>query len=359
MTIDEGSSDDTMSVSNANTEPADTAAEQASQETSTHDADDSSGQAPQADPQANEGGSSKTLDTTLQTADQDVGEPAKVDWQAEKAKYEKRIADLRAGHGRTANELHQYRKRYEGIDPEAARKALEARKQPEHPVWHPKNPDNRSFSETKAAFQRYENAMRNAETPEERAIAQKLFGKTFTEKEVQQLQEWRAHQQRETERMASDPDAYRERIREEVQEQIRSEMQGAKAEAEVERWFSDAANQQVVERYREEMIGLMNEGWSWSQVQRYIEAKSKADGLQSRVGSAEVKSAAARAQQAALKTNAKVSRDPAQAPVGKMDFTKMGFDYAKKHGLHPSHERVMDYVAKAVANWRASQTNPQ
>lgn len=359
MTIDQEAGDDTTSVSNATTEPADTAAEQASQDTSTQDVDDSSSQAPQADPQANEGGSSKTLDTTLQTADQQAGEPAKIDWQAEKAKYEKRIADLRAGHGRTANELHQYRKRYEGIDPDAARKALESKKQPEYPVWHPKNAEHRSFSETKAAFARYENAMRNAETPEERAIAQKLFGKTFTEKEVQQLQEWRAHQQRETERMASDPDAYRERIREEVQEQIRAEMQGARAEAEVEGWFSNPSNQPIVERYRDEMLGLMNEGWAWSQVQRYIEAKAKADGLQSRVGTAEVKSAAARAQQAALKSNAKASRDPAQAPVGKLDFAKIGADYAKKHGLALNHERVMAHVAQAVANWRASQPNPQ
>ncbi len=358
MSLDQDPGDDTTSASNANTEPADTAADQASQDTSTHDADDSSDTASQADQQTNEGGNSSTSsDTTLQTADQQEGEPAKTDWQAEKAKYEKRIADLRAGHGRTANELHQYRQRFNGIDPDAARKAMEAKRQPEQPIWHPKHADHRSFRETLASFNRYEVAMRKAETPEERNALTKTYGSTFSEGEVKQIQDWRAHQQRENERMASDPDAYRERIRTEVQEQIREEMRGARAEAEVETWFGNAANQPIVERYREEMLGLMNEGWQWSQVQRYIEAKSKADGLQSRVGSAEVKSAAARAQSSALKSNAKASRDPAQAAVGKMDFAKMGADYAKKQGLPLTHERVLAYVEKAVANFRASQPN--
>jgi hypothetical protein len=134
-------------------------------------------------------------------------------------------------------------------------------------------------------------------------------------------------------------------------------MQAQREEAEVANWFSNTANQPIVEKYRDEMITLMNEGWHWPQVQRYIEAKSKADGLQSRVGSAEVKSAAARAQQAALKSNAKVSRDPAQAPVGKLDFAKMGADYAKKHGYPLTHERVLAYVEKQVADFRKSNPN--
>jgi len=357
MSIDQDSDADTTSSTVANTEPADTAAELASQDSSTQAAQESSSTAPETDPQANEGASSTTLDTTLQTADQQEGEPAKVDWQAEKAKYEKRVADLRAAQGRTANELHQYRQRFKDIDPDAARKALEASRQPEKPIWNAKHPDNRSFRETVSAFTRYEAAMRKADTPEKRQILQETLGSSFTEKEVQQLQEWRNHQQRETERMASDPDAYREQIRSEVQEQIREEMRASREEAEVATWFGNTANQPVIERYRDEMISLMNEGWHWPQVQRYIEAKSKADGLQSRVGSAEVKSAAARAQQAALKSNAKASRDPAQAPVGKLDFAKMGFDYAKKNGLSPTHERVLAYVEKQVADFRKSNPN--
>ncbi len=359
MPLEQEPDTDNTSASNANPEPADTAADNGTQDTSTQDADDSSSTASHGDPQANEGGSSKTLDTTLQTADHQAGDSNPKDWQAEKAKYEKRVADLRAQQGRTANELHQYRTRYKDIDPDAARKALVAARQPEHPVWHPKHADHRSFNETKAAFARYEKAVNGASTPEERAVAQKLFGATFTETEVKQLQEWRAHQQRETERMASDPDAYRERIRSEVQDQIRSEMQGAREEAQVASWFEAPANQATVEAYREEMLELMNNGWLWPQVQRYIETKAKADGLQSRVGKSEQQSAAARAQSSALKSNARASRDPAQAPVGKMDFAKIGADYAKKVNLPLTHERVLKHVEAAVANWRASQPNPQ
>lgn len=356
MTVDSEADGDTSLVSNANTEPADTAANEASQDSSAQDADDSSATASHAEPQNDERGSSTSPDTTLQTADQQDGKPA-MDWQAEKAHYEKRVSDLRAAQGRTANELHQFRTRYKDIDPDAARKALEASKRPDHPIWHPKHEGNRTFRETQAAFTRYETAMRSAATPEERAVLQRTLGSTFSEKEVQQLQDWRNHQQNETARMASDPDAYREQIRSEVQEQIREEMNASRQEAEVASWFGNTANQPVVEKYRAEMISLMNEGWHWPQVQRYIEAKSKADGLQSRVGSAEVKSAAARAQTSALKSNAKATRDPAQAPVGKMDFAKIGADYAKKNNYPINHERVLAHVEKAVANWRA--TNPQ
>ncbi len=358
MSLDQEAPDVTTSASNANAEPADTAASLASQDSGTQDAGDSSDTASHADQQTNESSSSTSSDTTLQTADQQEGNAnSQVDWQAEKAKYEKRVADLRAAQGRTANELHQYRQRFKDIDPDAARKALEASKKPDYPVWHPKHESNRTFRETQAAFSRYETAMSRAKTPEARAVLQETLGSTFSEKEVQQLQEWRVHQQNETARMASDPDAYREQIRSEVQEQIREEMRANREEAEVATWFGNNANKPIVERYRDEMIGLMNEGWHWPQVQRYIEAKSMADGLQSRVGNAEVKSAAARAQSSALKSNAKATRDPAQAPVGKMDFAKIGADYAKKTGLSLTHERVLAHVEKAVANWRSSQPN--
>ncbi len=357
MSIDADIDPDTNLESPANPDPADTASATDPQDSGTQAAKDSSDTAPHGEPQKDEGSSSTTPDTTLQTADPKEGEPPKVDWQAEKAKYEKRIADLRAGQGRTANELHQHRQRFKDIDPDAARKALEASRQPEKPIWNAKHPDNRSFRETVSAFTRYEAAMRKADTPEKRQILQETLGSSFSEKEVQQLQDWRNHQQRETERMASDPDAYRDQIRSEVQEQIREEMRANREEAEVATWFGNSANQPIVEKYREEMIGLMNEGWHWPQVQRYIEAKSKADGLQSRVGSAEVKSAAARAQSAALKSNAKATRDPAQSPVGKLDFAKMGADYAKKNGLSLTHERVMAYVEKQVADFRKSNPN--
>ena len=360
MPIDQEPDSATTSTTDASTDPADTASHVDPQDTSTQDAEDSSQAAPVTDQQPNDGGSSTSSDTTLQTADHKEGAPqSQKDWQAEIAKYEKRVADLRAAQGRTANELHQYKTRYKDIDPDAARKAMEAARQPQHPVWHPKNAENRSFRETVAAFTRYESAMRKADTPEKRQILQDTVGSTFTEKEIQQLQEWRNHQQRETERMASDPDAYREQIRAEVQEQLKEEMRASREEAEVASWFGNQANQPILEKYRDEMIQLMNEGWHWPQVQRYIEAKARADGLQSRVGSADQKAAAARAQQAALKSNAKASRDPAQAPVGKMDFAKIGADYAKKVGLPLNHERVLAHVEKAVANWRASQPNAE
>lgn len=359
MSIDQEADSDTTQTSNASTEPADTASTTDPQDSGTQDAEESSSTAPASDPQDDEGSSSTSSDTTLQTADPKEGDAAhsQVDWQAEKAKYEKRIADLRAAQGRTANDLHQYRQRFKDIDPDAARKALALSQKQEYQPWHPKSPENRTFSAVKDSWERYKRAVNSAKTPEAKAAIQETFGQTFSEKEVQQIQAWEQHKALDTERRAADPEYEREMRREEMREELRQEMQALREEAAVADWFSNTANQPIVDKYRDEMIALMNEGWHWPQVQRYIEAKSKADGLQSRVGSAEVKSAAARAQQAALKSNAKASRDPAQAPVGKLDFAKMGFDYAKKHGLSPTHERVLAYVEKQVADFRKSNPN--
>lgn len=360
MSLDQEPDTDTTSTTDANTDPADTASHADPQDASTQDAEDSSQAAPETDQQPNDGGSSTSSDTTLQTADRQEGAPqSQVDWQAEKAKYEKRVADLRAAQGRTANELHQYKTRYKDIDPDAARKALEASRKTEYQPWHPKSPENRSFNATKAAWERYKISMSRAKTPEARQILQETVGSTFTEQESRQIEAWEQHKAQDAERRAADPEYEREMRREEMREELRQEMQAMREEAAVADWFSNQANQPIVEKYRDEMIQLMNEGWHWPQVQRYIEAKSKADGLQSRVGSADQKAAAARAQQAALKSNAKATRDPAQAPVGKLDFAKIGADYAKKQGLPLNHERVLAHVEKAVANWRASQPSAE
>lgn len=354
MTIDQDDDQDTTTSTDTDLDSGTSAADTASQDDNAQAVDDPSSADPNADPQTDDGSSSTNLDTTLQTADKGGQQ---IDWEAEKTKYEKRIADLRANQGRTANELHQYRQRFNGIDPDAARKALELSKKPEYQPWHPKSPDNRSFTAVKDSWERYKRAISNAATPEAKAAIQAGFGSTFTEKEAQQIQAWEQHKSLDQERRASDPEYEREMRREEMRQELREEMQAQREEADVAAWFSDSANQQIVERHRDEMIQLMNEGWHWPQVQRYIETKAKADGLQSRVGSAEVQSAAARAQKSALKSNAKNTRDPAQAAVGKLDFAKLGADYAKKHGLRPDHERVYKFVEQAVANWRAS--NPQ
>ncbi len=359
MSLDQDPDSVTTSTTDASTDSADTAADSASQDSGTQDAEDSSQAAPETDQQSNEGSSSTSSDTTLQTADRQEGDAAhsQVDWQAEKARYEKRVADLRAQQGRTANELHQYRQKYKDIDPDAARRALESSKKNELPFYHPRSPENKNWQRTKDRYEDYKESMRGAKTDAEREFVDRTIGSKFNAQQVQQIKDWETHLVQDSARRASDPEYEREQQREIMREELRSEMQAMREEAAVADWFSNQANQPVVEKYRDEMIGLMNEGWHWPQVQRYIEAKSKADGLQSRVGSAEVKSANARAQSAALKSNAKASRDPAQAPVGRMDFAKMASDYAKKQGLPLTHERVAAFLEKTVANWRAS--NPQ
>lgn len=298
-------------------------------------------------------GSSTTPDTTSQAAETPAVDPR---WAAEKAALEKRINDLRSGHSRVATQLDQYKKRYSDVDPDKYRELVKNGEHNALPVWDPRNQKNGDFRQAYSAWERQKIAISKATTPEARQARLDALNDMFSPEEAKTLEAFEQHQRREAARLASDPMAYREQIRQEAVEAVRQEMQAVEQTRHVEGWFENPANADKIERYRDEMVEMINQGYPWHMIEKMVELKAKADGLQSRVGGAEKASASARAQSAALKSNAAqmVTRDPATKPIAKTDFWKEGKAYAKKHNLPLMHERVTSYVDSLVKRARTS-----
>jgi hypothetical protein len=355
MTIDQDAEPDTnVSATEVDDSAVDTGSDQDSQETSTQSPEGASATSAPADkavqPDAGDG-SSTTPDTTLQAAETPAVDPR---WATEKAALEKRIADLRSQGTRASTQLDHYKKRYADVDPDKYRELVKHNDHSTLPVWDPRNPGNGNFRQAYAAWERQKGAISKARTPEQRTARLEALDDMFDPAEAKQLQAFEEHQRRESARLASDPMAYREQIRQEAVDAVRQEMRAAQEEQQVVGWFENPANQPIIDQYRAEMVDKINQGYPWGMIKEWVELKAKADGLQSRVGGAEKASASARAQTSALKSNAaqSVSRDPATKPIEKTDFWKEAKKWADKHKLPYGHEKVATYLDDLVKRSR-------
>lgn len=355
MSIDQATEPDTnVSATEEISSVADTGAEQASQESSAQSPEGvSETNAPAAEAaQQNDGdGSSTSPDTTSQAAATTATKTPE-QWQQELEAANKRINDLRSGYSKTKLQLDQTLKRYQDIDPDKYRQTVSQAEKNQLPVWDARNPANRQWQGTLAAWERQKQTIQSAETPEEEAALRKATDRMFTREEAQQIRQWEQHQRAEVARMASDPNAYREKMREEAVNAVREELRAAEEERRVASWFESPANAPIVEAYREFMVEKINQGYPWHVIQELVEVKAKADGLQSRVGGAEKASAQARAQTTALKSSAAVTRDPAVKPIANKDFWKEAEKWAEKQGLPTDHPRVTRYLDELVKRHR-------
>ncbi len=356
MTIDQDADPDTnVSATEVDDSAVDTGSAQDSQENSTQSPEGASATSAPADkavqPDAGDG-SSTTPDTTSQAAETPAADPNK--WATEKAALEKRIADLRSQGTRASTQLDHYKKRYADVDPDKYRELVKHNDHSALPVWDPRNPQNSGFRQSHSAWERQKLSISKAKTPEQRQARLEALDDMFSPEEARQLQQFEDHQRRETARLASDPMAYREQIRQEAVDAVRQEMRSAQEEQQVVGWFESPANQPIIDQYRAYMVEKINQGLPWHMVQELVELKAKADGLQSRVGGAEKASASARAQTSALKSNAaqSVSRDPATKPIEKTDFWKEAKKWADKHKLPYGHEKVATYLDDLVKRSR-------
>lgn len=353
MSIDQNADADiTQTATDEISSTDSTGADEASQENGAQNSEGASETSAPADEaiQREDGdGSSKTPDTTSQAADSTAVQP---DWQAEKAALEKRINDLRSGYTKQKLQYDQLSKRYEGVDPDKYRQVIDRTKKEELPVWDSRNPNNRTFQGTLSAWERFKSSLQRAKTPEQQNAVREALNAAFTDEEARQIEQWEQHQRAEVARMASDPNAYREKMREEAVAAVREELRAAEEERRVTSWFEDKANAPIVEKYREFMVQKINEGYPWHVIQELVEAKAAADRLQSRVGGAEKASATARAQSSALKSSAAVTRDPATKVIAKTDYWKEAEKFAKNKNLPTDHPRVLKYLDDLVKKHR-------
>ena len=339
-TIDTTSGEDSVDSGSDSTDSQD----DSSTEAGTTDQADSS----QEDSQDDGDGSSKTPDTTLQTAEKKADPAPARDWEAELATERKRVADQRQGYTRLASEHDKLKKSYEGVDPAAVqawKQEQEAAKNKNLAVWDKRNPGHGGFKEKLKAWKEFKNDYANAQTPEQKAYEQEKGNRKFSAADLQQLKDYEAHESNFREELAMDPrGAFAQVAREEFQAMFAEQQQRQQVQSEVEGWMKDPANAPLVERYKPAMVDMLSRNWPWEAVQLFVQKQSQLDGLQSRVVPAEKASASARAKENALKVKATTTRDPGTKPIAKTDFWKEGQKFAKQHNLPQTHPRVLKYI---------------
>ncbi len=305
------------------------------------------------DAQPEDPGSSTTPDTTSQTSKPtDQSAAPQRDWQAELAKAEKQAADWRAKHNQSSNQLHQYRQQYADVDPDAVRKYKAATAQAEKaqlPLWHKDNPRNSEFKNARSNFKMYKSAMSRAETPEERALAQKLLGPAFSQQDAESIKSYEAHQQQQLEKLADDFDGTVEevvdrRVEMLFERKMQEREMNFEANQEVNGWMTAAENKPIVDKYGPQMLEALQQGNQWQFVRQMALDRAGLESLQSRVGTADKTSAHARAQSDLAKRKAVVSKDGNIKP--QRDIAAEAMRMAKEKGWAPTDGRIIDLIEK-------------
>lgn len=289
-------------------------------------------------------GSSTTPDTTLQTPD--TGQAPVRNWEAELAAEKKRVHDLQSGYSRAKNDLNQIRQTYQGVDPRQVaewQRAQAQAKQQNLPVWNSKNPSHQNFQGTLAKWKGYKEAFNRAQTVEQKQVLKDTLGTGFSQSEQQQIDDWEKHQVGFAERFAMDPNGtIAEIVQEQVQNQLQQHQQQTESSTEVKGWFEDPANSQVIQTYAPQMQKALADGVPWQYAKQMALDRARIERSQSREGDVDKIAAQARAQQAALRKNATISRDGRTAPV--KDVAAEVKRIVKEKGWASNDPRVYDLV---------------
>lgn len=343
MTVDNQDSGDTITESTETTATSEstspvteTATSSTAAPTSAETADSSGPASAATQANADANSSLTPANTSLQAA--------KTQPQESEESFKKRYADLRRREQEITRQNQQYQaqlQQFQGVDPNAVRAWQQAQmrtQQEQLPVWNRQNPNNPRFQQTQAKWAAYKEAINRAQTPEQKAAIRDTLGATFTPDEVQQVQSWENHQREFQANFASDPAGTIAHIVDQrVQQAIHQHTQRAQAEQSVGQWFSDQANQAIVQRYGQQMMAALQTN-SWEMVKNYFVNQARLDGLQTRVGEAQKAETAAKEQQRLLQGQAAVTRDPKVEK--KVDPMKV----AKQRGIQPGTDEYWDLL---------------
>jgi hypothetical protein len=275
--------------------------------------------------------------TTLQAA-----KPAtpnqNVNWEQRYSELRKREAALTQQFQAAQQQLNQF----QGIDPNALRQWQQAQQraqQEQLPVWNRQNPNNPRFQQTQAKWSAYKDAMGRANSPEQKEAIRQTLGAEFSQEEVQQVQQWENHQREFQANFAADPwGTIAGIVDQRVQAAVQHQNQRVQAEQTVGQWFADKGNQEVIQRYGQQMMAAIQQGNSWNMVRDFYVNQAKLDGLQSRVGEASKAVTAAKEKDRLLQGAAAVTRDP--NVKSKVDPMKI----AQKRGIQPGTPEYWDLL---------------
>lgn len=281
-------------------------------------------------------GSSTTQDQPTSTTPTTQAPPPNP-WDSDENPYRKRFNDTLASGTKVYQELQQLKKQYDGIDPELARQALEARKRQEEASklkpWNKGHESYEKFQAVRSRVSEYQRMLQSADTPEKQALVRELAGKTLRPEEIQQVQEYEADRQQLQAQLHEDPRGFvAELVGPMIQEAIAQFEQFQAARQQTTSWFSDPNNAPLVDRYAPDMYRMMDPSVpARDKAIEMARLKAENDALKARLSSTSETQAHAEAQQAARTRAAQgtVARAPSTTPISDP------YGHLVKQGLKP------------------------
>jgi hypothetical protein len=262
--------------------------------------------------------------------------------------WQQRYSETKAAYTRQQlrlKELERSAQQYEGVtadDIRAWKASQEAAKATNLPRWSPQHPDRAKFDGLKERFSFAKKLIDRAK-PEGREALKAELTSAFPPDELKALEEWHAHREDYTQRLAADPegtmaDMVDQRVSQALEARDAQHQQTERATGTVNQWFDDPNNRGVVQSQREWMQEALAENIPWAVVRREAEIRHLRSQLKS--GQSSVRSAEEK--ERLLRSSATVTRDAGSRPVG--DLYDRAKKIARDRGLPPGDPRFMDIL---------------
>lgn len=289
------------------------------------------------------GGSSTTVqpDQTTTTADTPVAQPdaqpQRTPWDSDENPYRKRFNDVLAHSQRLYQERQELQKRYDGLDPDAARKALEFQKERQAAAsLKPWNKGHEGFDKFQSVRSRVAdfNRMRSAaDTPEKQAVLREMAQTMFSQEDLNLVREAEEDARQFNFKLQSDPQGtIAEMVMPIIEQKLAQFDQFMGARNQTTQWFNDPNNQPLVDRYAQDMYRMMDP--SVPARDKAIEVarlKAENDALKAKLSGQVETLATAEAQTAARRSAAAGTTRRGPATQGITD----PYSHLEKQGLRP------------------------
>ncbi len=239
----------------------------------------------------------------VQTNSQAGTPPLAQQQQQATVNWEKRYKDQQPYLTKIAQEKAELAKRYDGIDPQRAREALqEMERRQQVANASPFSRRHPEYSQNKSRISLAEAAIKGTQGMERGEANRIAANMGVTTEDLQLYNQSQAYQRQMQEQLFSDPDTFiRERVEDLVQQKLDERMAFVEGRANAEKWLSVPQNDQIIKSYAPDINRLLDGSTPLRDKVAFLGEKlSRLDALEKQLGqNAETVSQAA-AQQAAL-----------------------------------------------------------
>jgi hypothetical protein len=272
------------------------------------------------------GGSSTTVQsdqTQTEVSSHDQAAQRQVPWDSDENPYRKRFNDVLAHSQRLYQERQELQKRYDGLDPDAARKAIQFQQERQAAAaLKPWNKGHEGFDKFQAVRSRVAdfNRMRAAaDTPEKQAVLRDLAGTMFSQEDLTLVREAEEDAKAFNFKMQSDPQGtIAEMVMPIIEQKLTQFDQFMGARQQTQQWFSDPSNQPLLDRYAPDMYRMMDPSVpARDKAVEVARLKAENDALKAKLSGQVETLATAEAQTSARRGQAATAtrRGPALAPA--------------------------------------------